>query len=154
MRPACRRVVGGGPGGTMEVPALTHRFRVGWPGDRETLTIQVVLVDAEFPRAELQDRGSRPCVSLVGAQLDPLRTVPEDHCEQEPLDLRVDAVPHASGVKLGPTDLNAIRVLGGWRGPRSCRRRGQLADGKGDPVAVRQLRPDALVILALAGPLA
>src|SRR6266545_5747708 len=72
---------------------------------------EVLLADAEVYRAELADRGSRPSVPLVGAQLNPLGAVAEDRREQEPLDLRVDARPPHARVEQRSADLRACRVV-------------------------------------------
>jgi len=71
----------------------------------------VLLADAEVCRAELPDRGGRPSVPLVGAQLNPLGAVAEDHREQQPLDLRVDARPPHARVEQRSADLEMFADL-------------------------------------------
>src|ERR1700733_3627565 len=106
---------------------------------------EVVLTDAEIRRAELHNRGGRPAVPLVGAQLDPFRAVAEDHPEEEALNPPVSPRPPPARVELGPADLHACRIARVEDDRGHADDATGLTDGERNPAAVCQPRSHAPV---------
>jgi hypothetical protein len=112
---------------------------------------EVLLADAEVCRTELADRGGRPSAPLVGTQLNPLGAAAEDHREQEPLDLRVDARPPHARVEQRSADLRACRVVRIEQDRGNADGAPALPDGEGRPEAVCEPGPDDLIQYARVG---